>query len=86
MANKVGLKIIDVTLNDCNGGSFRITFAHLESDYNVNMKNIQKIIDMEFNMKLYTMKPYEEFHQRCEEEKCKLVKFLLDQKTIGKTI
>jgi len=86
MANKVGLKIIDITLNDCNGGSFRITFAHLDSEYRVNTENIQKIIDMEFNMELYTMKPYQEFYWRCEEEKRKLVKFLHDQKAIGKTI
>lgn len=31
MAEKAGLKIVDISFNECNGGSFRLTLAHKDS-------------------------------------------------------
>jgi len=86
MAKKVGLKIIDVTLNECNGGSFRTTFAHMDSSYQINEHNIKVMKNKEFDMQIHTLVPYQDFQVRCEKLKFQLVNFLKEQKESGKSI
>jgi NDP-4-keto-2,6-dideoxyhexose 3-C-methyltransferase len=76
IADKIGLKIIDVSENSCNGGSFRVTFAH---DYS----EIPKFI---YNEPEVTLSLLNEFVNNCENVKTTLVTYLKDQKTNGKTI
>ena len=86
MAQRVGLKIIDVTLNECNGGSFRITFANANSAYQPNMDNINKLKNIELSMKLNSLEPYNAFISNIERVKENLVPFLRDIKKFGKSI
>lgn len=65
MANVVGLRIIDVTMNDCNGGSFRLTLTHKDNSYVANEININKIREYEEQYKLDTVVPYERFNDDC---------------------
>ena len=47
IADKVGLKIIDISSNDVNGGSFRITFAKKYSKHQVNYQKINHFLEYE---------------------------------------
>jgi len=87
MANIVGLKILDVTLNDCNGGSFRTVLTHIDnSSLAVNTENINKLKIHEAKFELDTMKSYDIFNTECEIVRQYLCKFLSDIKRSGKTI
>jgi hypothetical protein len=44
MTKRAGLRVVDVSLNDCNGGSFRVTLCHDSAPYPTNVDNVQKII------------------------------------------
>lgn len=82
IANAVGLKIVDVGLNSCNGGSFRVTLCHQEYDYPIS-DNVQLLHDKEISLNDITL---HEFTQRCHDEKEKLMTFLRQEKENGKTI
>lgn len=84
MADMACLKILDVSFNECNGGSFRIILTHQECNkYAVNLNNIDIAVKGEL---LDITSSIADFSRRCELEKTKLMKFLVLQKSIGKTI
>lgn len=84
LASAVGLKLLDVSLNDCNGGSFRITLTHAENsmipnfDILNNMRNKESIV----NNKEY----FDNFIERVNTLKEDLVSFIKEQKDNGKKI
>jgi GDP-mannose 4,6-dehydratase len=87
MADKVGLKILDVSLNDCNGGSFRVTLTHSDNMlYNQNFDNIEQIVHKEKSLDLNNLEIYREFMKKCDKIKKDLMNFLNYQKQTGKTI
>ena len=49
--DRAGLKLIDVELNDVNGGSFSIIAAHNDANYHVNSKRINQILFQEKELK-----------------------------------
>lgn len=55
-------KIIDVELNDTNGGSFRVAVAKEKSGYPIS-DSVNKMMESENQLKLNTVKPFEEFKQ-----------------------
>jgi NDP-4-keto-2,6-dideoxyhexose 3-C-methyltransferase len=86
MTERTGLKIIDISLNDCNGGSFRLTIAHADSDYVQDHNSLEMLHLLEKELKLDTIGPYLEFNQRCLVMKDRLVTLLKDYKKQGKKI
>lgn len=86
MTERTGLRIIDVSLNDCNGGSFRLTLTHQDNKYVVNQTNLNRIRDMETQMRLDTMTPYHQFNQQCDNVKQQLITILKIYKQNGKQI
>jgi GDP-mannose 4,6-dehydratase len=87
IAEQAGLKIVDASLNACNGGSIRLTFAQ---KYNTAVKTNQLGIDairkLESSMQLNTLQPYANFERNCGLVKRNLVTFITSQRLIGKTI
>jgi hypothetical protein len=84
LANIADLKIVDVSLNECNGGSFRITLAHSQNNnICVNSCAIDKILLMESNLNDETLST---FVHRCQDLKLNLTEYLHNQKASGKTI
>ena len=75
MADRVGFKILDVELNDINGGSFSITVTKSHGDATV-VSSVQKILDDECARGLDTLKPYQEFAERVIRTKRDLLKFI----------
>ena len=63
MTDRVGFKILDVELNDINGGSFRVTAAHRHSSYQPVSERCQRLLDEEQRGGLATPKPYAKFKE-----------------------
>jgi len=64
LLEREGLRIIDVQMNDINGGSFAVTACKRDAKYKSNTPIINWILNQEFEMGLDTIKPYEEFAKR----------------------
>jgi NDP-4-keto-2,6-dideoxyhexose 3-C-methyltransferase len=84
LASAVGLKILDVSLNDCNGGSFRITLTHTQNSLTPNTEVLNKLRAEE--QILHTPEYFDQFINRITTLKTELVSFLKEQKAHGKTI
>jgi NDP-4-keto-2,6-dideoxyhexose 3-C-methyltransferase len=85
MADKVGLRIVDVEFNDINGGSFSVTAAHPESTY-PTCANLDELLDREVLLGLDTLKPYAEFAQRVANSRTKLMDFFRRAHAEGKRV
>ena len=60
MADRVGLKIIDVSLNAINGGSFCVTLAHKDSKLKRNNKAITNMLHNEAQLQLLDYRVFRE--------------------------
>lgn len=84
---QAGMKIVDVTLNDINGGSFAVTACKdTNTSVKVNHPVINWLIDEEYKMGLDTVKPYFEFAQRTYEHRDSLVNLVRSLRADGKSI
>ena len=84
ICDKVGLEIVDVSLNNCNGGSFRLTIAH-PGNYPVS-SSVAKLREQEDSLNIFNLQPINDFIIRVEKLKEELVSFLKTEKAKGKTI
>jgi hypothetical protein len=86
MADKVGFKIIDVELNNVNGGSFSLMVAKFKSPYREATTLVDTILRKESDMGLHMLKPYEDFKQRIFEHRDQLIQFIQRAKSGKKKI
>lgn len=86
MAERVGLKLLDVEFNAVNGGSFSVSAAKKNAAYPANESRIREILAREAELGLHTLKPYEEFRERVARHKIELPKFLAGLKAEGKRV
>jgi len=86
LTKEAGLRVIDVELNDCNGGSFRVAVARHESNIQINTKNIDVLKEKEKQLKLNTSKPYDDFLERIEKIKNQINTFLNEANSNNKTV
>jgi NDP-4-keto-2,6-dideoxyhexose 3-C-methyltransferase len=75
LADRAGLKILDVELNDINGGSFNVTVAKTSADYPVSPRVAQLLAD-EKEQGLAGAEPFEAFAERVVAHKAKLTELL----------
>jgi len=85
MADKVGLKIIDIEFNDINGGSFSLTAAKRTSSYG-EAKNLSTILQQEKTTGLDDLKIYEVFSSNITKSKEELLALIRKIKSEGKSI
>ena len=85
IADKVGLRIIDVEFNDVNGGSFSVMVAKHRS-HHVESPQVAQILREETREGLNTLRPYQEFAQRVAESRAGLRAFLDEVKRYGKSV
>lgn len=64
MAERCGLRILDVEINDTNGGSFAVTICKSESSLVSNHDRISSMIKSEQDLGLDQLRPYEQFKER----------------------
>jgi len=86
IAEKAGLKILDVEFNDINGGSFSIVAAKKNSNHFVNQELIDKILFGEKKMGLDGIEVFSLFKDRVKSAGKELVDFLKQAKEDGKKV
>lgn len=86
IAEKAGLKVLDVEFNDINGGSFSITAAKVSSPYNPKTEWLNQILADEQALGLGTTKAFDDFKVRVEQERLALMNFLNTAKNEGKRV
>ena len=85
MADRAGLRIIDIELNDINGGSFSVTVAKERAPY-AAAPNLAALLDAEVRSGLDRLEPYLAFSKRVERLRTELREFLGRAKREGKTV
>jgi len=85
MTDRVGLRILDVELNDVNGGSFSITVARSDGDKGVP-PSVQKILDAESQLRLDTLAPYEAFAAAAAKSRADIRKFVETARSQGRKV
>ncbi len=65
MAEKIEFKIIDIELNDINGGSFSLIVAKNDSNYPV-ASNLEFLLEQEINANMDNLQPYIEFSNKID--------------------
>ena len=63
MIERCGLRIIDVEINDVNGGSFAVTVCKLDAPHRTNLPAVESMLAAEVAAGLQTSKPYERFRE-----------------------
>ena len=86
LANEAGLDIVDVELNDVNGGSFSVTAARRGSRYNDANGVVTRLLASEEDAGLATLEPYRAFARRAEESRSALRDFVSKAKRENKRI
>ncbi len=85
MAQRCGLKIVDVEFNDVNGGSFSITAAHQSSKLQESPE-VARILREEAARGLDTEAPYRAFADRVAQSQTDVRAFLETAKAQGRTV
>jgi C-methyltransferase C-terminal domain/Methyltransferase domain/Putative zinc binding domain len=75
MADKVGLKIIDVELNEVNGGSFSVVAAKQSSKRSQSIE-VGKVLEREKQLNLDTLEPFRAFERRVKQCRQELLEFI----------
>lgn len=86
MTDKAGFKIIDVELNNVNGGSFCVTVAKSNSAYREATGLINKLLCEEERSGLNTLVPYRNFSKKVFKHREKLLTFIKETKAKNKVI
>ena len=85
--SKFNLKVVDIQLNDINGGSFRVVVQHKEKSIdNKSLQHITELREKEKNLNLSTNQPFDDFITKINDEKDKLVAFIKNEVSAGKTV
>lgn len=85
MADKAGLKIINIEFNDINGGSFSVVVAKKTSHYS-EASNLEKVLEQERKAGFDDLLPYVEFSNNIDKTKQELLGFIKKVKGKGKKI
>lgn len=86
MAARAGLRVVDMSLNDCNGGSFRVTLCHKDAPYHSNTPALANFRKAEIAAGWHTPTPYRQFEAQYNLQRDALMAFLRQQKRDHKTI
>ena len=86
LMDEVGLEVLDVELNDVNGGSFSVVVTHQGSKHDDVSNAVHWCIASEDSKRLSNLEPYKMFARRTEENKHSLQDFVKQAKREGKRI
>ncbi len=81
----VGMKVIHVSLNDANGGSFRVTVAKKNSCY-VEDQSVKRVREYEAKQRFDSLRPYDCFNQNIENNKKIILDFFAKSKREEKKV
>jgi hypothetical protein len=95
LLNQVNMSVVDCTLNDINGGSFRVYIRKNIADdtmfrtapfRDVAQYRVDSILAMEANEKITSLDPYLEFYDKICKLRDETVAFIKQVKSEGKTV
>jgi NDP-4-keto-2,6-dideoxyhexose 3-C-methyltransferase len=86
IAEQAGLKIVDVELNDVNGGSFSVVAAHRSSRRDDSAGTVARILAAEEAAGLSGLAPYRAFSGRAEDSRRSLQAFVAAARREGKRV
>ena len=86
LIDKVGLKIINISFNDINGGSISLDVAKKESIYKEINTKIKSILKNEINNGYNKAKTQKKFFVECKKNKMEIIKLLKKLKKNNKTV
>lgn len=86
IAEKVGLKVVDVEFNDVNGGSFSVVVAKKASTRRTATAAVREVLDREACEKPDSLEAFAGFAARVELAGTELRDFLADAKRSGKRV
>ena len=86
MLQRAKLRIIDVVLNDVNGGSFALTVAKENSPFPSNEATVHECVQREAALGLGTARPFDEFKSRVRRHREELVELVRQLKSQGKKV
>lgn len=86
LAEKAGLKIVDVELNDVNGGSFSVVAVHRTSKLDDSQGRVARILADEEAAGLSGLAPYHAFFDRIKESRLSLREFVAKVNQAGQRI
>jgi len=95
MVEEHGFKVMDVQLNDCNGGSFRVYIMKAIGDHtkfssqpyrDVCSFRVQSLLAYEMTLGLDDPKTWSKFYDRINSLRDRVVSFIRKEKAAGKTI
>ncbi|MEI8315047.1 MAG: class I SAM-dependent methyltransferase [Verrucomicrobiota bacterium] len=86
LADRAGFKILDVELNDVNGGSFRVTVTPQQSARRPLTDRVDQLQQQELVAGLHTLRPYLEFKQAVFKHRDDLRHTVADIRQRGRTI
>jgi NDP-4-keto-2,6-dideoxyhexose 3-C-methyltransferase len=85
MADRAGLKIVDVEFNDINGGSFSVVAAKQGSGH-VPAARVAEAFRAEAALELETLTPYRDFARRVSDSRDALRAFIDDARRSGRSV
>jgi NDP-4-keto-2,6-dideoxyhexose 3-C-methyltransferase len=85
LAKSAGLRVFDVELNACNGGSFRLAVCHENSSHPANQREIDLLRKREKDLALDTRAPYDAFKHRVDRLRDSLLELVETERQLGKT-
>lgn len=83
LAERAGLRVIDVTLTATNGGSFLVVLGHSSGPHATSLA-VREIMNQEGSLGLDTDAPFLQFRERVEAFRDSFNSFLLSEKARGK--
>ncbi|HEY4304181.1 MAG TPA: class I SAM-dependent methyltransferase [Gemmatimonadaceae bacterium] len=86
MADRADLELLDVELNDINGGSFAVTVAKRGSGRPVNTAAIETLLELERTRRLDTPEAYEPFRAAVERHRRELPALVRELRASGKKV
>ena len=86
MTDRCGFKILDVELNDANGGSFCVTVAKMESKHAENTRRVDELLAAEEAAGLDLHKPFVEFREAVHQHRDEFREFVRGEAAAGKSI
>jgi len=86
MTERVGFKILDVELNDTNGGSFCVTVAKKESHHVANDAQVQELLEWEEREGYNGRVTYEKFRERVFQHRDEFRKLLRKLTSSGQRV
>lgn len=81
-----GMRVLDVEINDVNGGSFAVTAAKRDSKFKSNVPQVNRILENEEKLKLHTLEPFHQFRQRVFDLRKSLVDLVRRLNSDGKKV